>query len=70
MALDYAPAGHPLVLNNTEIAVLLAVFFPNRTAQEHAAELAATNNTANGIGLDYSRFLPIRVRPGSCASNT
>jgi hypothetical protein len=70
MALDHAPASHSLVLDNAEIAVLLAVFFPNRMAQEHAAELAATNNTANGIGLDYGLFCPFAVRPGSCASNT
>jgi hypothetical protein len=38
MPLHYAPVGHALVLDNAEIAVLLAVLLPNHLAQEHAAE--------------------------------
>jgi hypothetical protein len=53
MALDHAPAGHPLVLDNAEIAVLLAVFFPNRMAQEAAF-------LAGGAG---SELLPLPSQP-------
>jgi hypothetical protein len=38
MPLHYAPVGHALVLDNAEVAVLLAVLLPNHLAQEHAAE--------------------------------
>src|SRR5580765_2174507 len=48
MPLHHAPVSHALVLDNAEVAVLLAILLPNHLAQEHAAELAATANTAMG----------------------
>jgi hypothetical protein len=39
--LHHASAGHTLVLDNAEVAVLLAVLPANRLAQEHAREITA-----------------------------
>jgi hypothetical protein len=49
VTLHHAAIGNALVLDNAEVTVLLAVLLPNHLAQKHAAELAATSNSAMGL---------------------